>query len=538
MSAIAGVTPFPRISLGTLLCIGFALFYSLFNWLPLVDAEWSVIDDHEIVHLIGQRDRLPLLEIPSALGTTEVADARRTMRFRPSYFSVRFLEAAAWGKHPQIWYSARIAIAVLFALALTLVCLNVGGPFLTFGFLVFEFSRSYWSDIFARLGPAETYAAFALSLIALGMIAGTKKGWNAFSAGAVAIGIIIAAGSKENFLLLGALPIWLIFSRSAKLSPGLKAMFLVVLAYLVWIVVTIISAVLSSGHDVYANPTSIGSRLGLFSSLLTRIDVLGWLAICTLLLVSVRALKRGDEQMKLLSKSLQGYLVGIFFMLVAFAAQYVFYFGKWPEAAAAPRYLFPGILCMHLSIFLCFVALAKVIRSLPAGSKQLGIVSFFGAVFLLGIAIKLSTMSFNPLNVALAQLKFNREASKLNVNTTVLFTKRLDEALNFLKRNPSAVLIINSHHIWDYEPAFSIQRFVKSSGIDNRAALRLDGYSSASFPQESLAFQLAEGLERVHADGGHDFVPWHTLDLTDKCFSFGMHGPPYGRCEAGNVIYP
>ena len=214
-----------RRSLGALLCFGFALFYSLYNWLPLLDARWSIIDDHEIVAAIGIGDRLPFSEIPVALGKTEVGNAGIATRFRPSYYSLRFLEAATWGKQPQMWYAARIVIAVFFAVVLAGAGLRLSGAIPTFGFLFFELSRPYWVDIFARLGPAETYAVFGVSLIMLGFIVSTKKGWRALPCFFVALGIVVAAGSKENFIILAALPLWLIFSPTVRLSWGIEIYF-------------------------------------------------------------------------------------------------------------------------------------------------------------------------------------------------------------------------------------------------------------------------------------------------------------------------
>lgn len=515
-----------RISFGALLCFGFALFYSLYSWLPLLGAQWSMIDDHEVVATIGLRDRLPLSEIPSALGKTEIGSAGVSVRFRPSYYSLRLLEAATWGKQPQLWYAARIVIAVLFALVLTSVCLRLGGPILTFGFLVFELSRPYWADIFARLGPAETYAVLGLCLIVLGFIAAAKRGWSALPCIAIAVGVVIAAGSKENFIILAALPLWLIFSPTVRLSLGLKSIFAIVLAYLGWISMSVVRGLRHAGHDVYAQPISIESRFGLLYSLATRPDVLVWLSVCLSLFVLVRVWKSRDEQMMLLSKSLNGYMWAMLVMLMVFASQYVFYFGIWP-IGAVPRYLFPGILAQHIAIFLFFVVTAKIISiKFPWLRSWVWVVYLIGALSFLKFSVK--------------DLSANRVVSKEVATNTASFTTRLNEALGFLRAHRSAVLILSSHSVLDYEPVYSTQRFVMASGLTNPIALKLNGYSSENFSKDSerLAFMLAGSLEKIQHSGEGGFVPLRSADAVVECFSMGMSGPPLTRCKSGNIIWP
>ncbi len=517
-----------RISFGALICFSFALFYSLYSWLPLLGARWSIIDDHEIVATIGIRDRLPLSEIPAALGRAEIGNPGIAIRFRPSYYSLRFLEAASWGKQPHIWYVARIVISVFFALVLTAVCLRLGGPILTFGFLFFELSRPYWSDIFARLGPAETYAVFGVSLIMLGFIVATKKGWRSLPCIFVALGVVIAAGSKENFIILAALPLWLVFSPTVRLSLGLKSIFGIVLAYLGWISITVVRRLQHAGHDVYANPISIESRFGLLHSLITRSDVLAWLSVCLLLLVLVHTWKVRDELKEFLLKGLNAYIWAMVVLLAVFASQYVFYYGVWP-AGAVPRYMFPGMLAKHFAIFLLFIVVTKIISIKPFRLRGVVWVVYLMASL---YVLKLSVQDFNA----------NRTASKEMVTNSISFTTRLNEALDFLRAHPSAGLILSSNNVLDYEPLFSIERFVRASGLTNPVALKLNGYSSEDYSyskdSERLAFTLTESLEKIQNFGGSGFVPIRAADAIVECFSMGMSGPPLARCTSGNIIWP
>ena len=213
-------------------------------------------------------------------------------------------------------------------------------------------------------------------------------------------------------------------------------------------------------------------------------------------------------------------------MLMVFASQHVFYFGIWP-IGAVPRYLFPGILAQHIAVFLFFVVTAKIISiKFPWLRSWVWVVYLIGALSFLKFSVK--------------DLSANRVVSKEVATNTASFTTRLNEALGFLRAHPSAPLILSSNSVLDYEPVYSIQRFVTASGLTNPIALKLNGYSSKNYSKDSerLALMLTGALEKIQYAGESGFVPLRSVDAVAECFSMGMSGPPLARCKSGNIIWP
>jgi hypothetical protein len=509
---------------GTVLSFSLALLFSLYSWLPLLNAKWSMIDDHEIVSAIGPRDRLPLLEIPYALNKTEVGTGSNFPRFRPSYYAIRYFEAAIWGKQPSLWYATRIIIFSIFALVLTAIGLRTGGVILTLGFLIFELSRPYWSDIFARLGPAETYSVLGVSLTMISFLFADKKGWSALPCLFLTAGIIIAAGSKENFVILAILPLWLIFSPAQDLSLKLKSIMSISLAYSLWIAYVIINRLRSIGHDIYAQPISLESRLPSLYSFLLRPDTLVLLTIMFAAIFFLMHTKKENIQEKSWLISMNKYVLGIAALLTLVFSQHLFYGKHWPDNVS-PRYLFPGKLAAHAVFFLFFILIAKIV-----GVKCQKLAGHIWIIYLAG------ALSF--LTLSIGKITSNKSSSIATVSASSSFTERLNEAFDFLKTHPNHTLIINSNNVWDYEPIFSIQRFSQASGLTNPIALNISGYSPSSFSTDSqkLEFELSTTLNKLQNQGGKGFKPLHELDPISRCFSIGMSGPPLAKCESGNIM--
>jgi len=515
----------PHLFNGTVLSFSFTILFSLYSWLPLLDAKWSIIDDHEVVTAIGPRDRLPILEIPYALNKTEVGADSNFLRFRPSYYSIRYFEAAIWGKQPSLWYATRIIIFSIFAVVLTAIGLRTGGVVLTLGFLVFEFSRPYWSDIIARLGPSETYAVLGVSLTMISFLFADKKGWSTLPCLLLTVGIIVAAGSKENFVILSILPLWLIFSSIPRLSLKLKSILSIGLAYSLWISAVIIDRLRHIGHDIYAQSTSLGSRLTSFYSFVLSPEILVLFAICLPLFFFIIHTKKENAQEKSWLISINKYILSIVALLALIFSQHFFYGGHWLHNVHT-RYAFPGMFAVHAAFFLLFVVAAKI-----AGVRSQKLTGHIWIIYLVG------ALSFSALSIG--KITSNRISSIARASASNSFTEKLNEAFDFLRAHPNSLLIINSHSVWDYEPIFSIQRFAQASGLTNPIILNISGYSPSSFSADSqkLELSLSTTLNNLQNQGGQGFKSLRKLDSISKCFSMGMSGPPLAECESGNIIY-
>jgi hypothetical protein len=510
-------------SLGALVCLLVALITSIYYWSPLLGAKWSIIDDHEIFTIIGPRQRLPLSEIPTALyAKTEIGQMGSASRFRPSYYTLRLLEASAWGKNPALWYSVRILIATMFAIVLALVVLSLADPILVVGFLLYVLSRPYWTDIFARLGPSETYAVLGVSISTLGLLWGLRTTFTSSTCAAVAIGTIIAAGSKENFVLLALVPLWLLVTRSSKISAVGKSWLIGAILYAIWVAVVVSYVVYNTGQDVYMNNISITNSLYLSLKFFHRVDVLIFVFGIVALFLCIRIQERAGALTSEASRILERLLAAAVIMLGVFMTQFVFYSGKIDDG----RYLFPTDLARAGIIFVGAILITKLI---VINTRH----AFWGvaASFMMTLCI---LWKVSP------EFDHNRFSVQQNVAMTEMFTRKIRSGTAFLKTHPDATLIINSHNVWDFEPIWSIVQYMRSSEVSNEIALNVSGYSAASLSNDPnhLLSILAAQLEDLEANGG-----WGELVSFEKiskapCYSFGLSGPPAAFCGSGELIWP
>jgi len=225
-------------------CVAFAMALSWYHWSPLLGAGWLLIDDHEIVALTGAQNNFGYRDIPTALAKSEVGSSSVQTRFRPSYFVMRYTEAATWGNHPKAWYATRVAIAILSAAILAYFSAMIAGPLVGTAAVAFLLTRPFWADLFARLGPAETYALFGLDLIAVAWFIWRSRSRSNLPVVLVTIGSLIAIGCKENFLILAPFIALLLWRYRARES-GLLAKLLLsgVLLYSGWIALAVLMRV-------------------------------------------------------------------------------------------------------------------------------------------------------------------------------------------------------------------------------------------------------------------------------------------------------
>jgi len=518
---------FLRSYLSSVLCVLVAVCFAAYSWSPLFSAQWSIVDDHEIVGTAGADDNFLLINIPAALGQTEISGTSTQNRFRPSYYTLRFTEVALWGKNPALWYGVRVLVAIAFAGLLAAAALHLSPPLLATAFALFVLSRPYWADIFARLGPAEHYAVAATCLIAVAAWGIHRTQYRAPSWFCLlALGVAISAGSKENFLILGVVLLGLLASKWSILSGSIKALLVLTLCYLAWIILSVAKRLRVTGHDVYAQDISAESRLLLVSRLLDRSDFQLWLTGCGALvvlaaLVRLATTARGGEP-NLLSDRLAQYALGSLALLVVFSVQYVFYFGRWPEVES-PRYLFPGMLAQHFTMLLGAAALIAIVASAQPKFPLWIVTATLAGLF---------------FAASLDDLRINKALSRQVVSETRAFTEKIEVISRELRSKPAVPVIFNSHSSGDYEALFSFQRFIRAEGLKNPIAISQEGYSAATLPARSLSRDLAKVIEQLQMDGGKGFTPFAEIPSDAECYSLGFHGKPLARCVAGLAVFP
>ena len=174
---------------------------------PNLEAQWGIIDDHEVFSYLGDDLELHMNEIlPVLVKYTEIGNYGKTTRYRPAYHFIRILESWLWGAKVHYWYFFRFLLLVTSVFLLW----KSFQPFLgtIFGGLLtlMLISGSWMGNIFSRLGPSETYAFCGLSVYIYSSYKLFEHG------GHRAIGIkwwsihtlacLVCIGSKENFLFM------------------------------------------------------------------------------------------------------------------------------------------------------------------------------------------------------------------------------------------------------------------------------------------------------------------------------------------------
>lgn len=506
-----------------------AFFVIFYSWGPLINAQWSIIDDHEIMSFIGDNERLPFSRIlPVLIKKTEVAHLGNSLRYRPVYYTFRLLESALWGKNPSYWYFLRISIAALFAIVFTMFFLQLGGAILTSGFIVFVLSSPYWSDIFARLGPSEVYSVMGVSLFVLGMMRAIKgSSLDFISMISISLGIIIAAGSKENLIFLGVVPFWFLFSKKIYLRSHQKIIFIALLVYLTIIILTIINALSHSGHDIYMNKVSFKISSHLTSSFFSNKYVLIWLCGGILLLLAILKLKmaRSFDSDNLNTKIfiiLKSNIILFFSMFLIYYSQYIFYSGKWPDGVG--RYLFPGVLSGQIALFVFIYSVIEIGRCYFSQSEVfIRLLSIFISIFFIVISIK--------------SIEKNRFTSIERVKNSTTFTNLIKSLTFVLLKNPSQTLVLFSHQPMDSEPMVSVTRFLRASDISNTIMERIT-YSPKNYNKSSIEYVLSKIAEDTQRSGNRkfSFSPFDPKKITPNCVSVGFSGPYYPLCSEGYEI--
>ena len=515
---LSSIKQYPPIKVATYVL---ALILPIYFWGPLIKADWATIDDHEIMMFIGTAQNLALKSIPSAIVQTELNTNSQLPRFRPSYFGLRIFESVAWGKDAQLWYLIRISIGVLLSITIANICLTFTNGYIASGFLIWALSQPYWISIIGRAGPGETYCVLGSCLAILGLLSLHNSEYRLKKAlFFTLIGIVIAAGSKENFLVMGLIPIWILYKLKWN-KENAKQIFgcLLTISFLVWIFSVVLSRIYSAGTDVYANDASFLARINIATQIIYSKTVQCWLitiVLMSFMLMSINLNLIPFTKLRKVSRVLLNYTYYISFLFCIYAMQYVFYFGLWPDRVT-PRYLFPGILAFQGAVLIGLLFINLLIKTL-VGNQRINL--FISIAILLGF-VGTSWPYFNE----------NRSQSIQAVVTTREHMTQIKKIANFLKTHHNYALIINSHQVRNDEAIISLSRFVRSEGVENLIALKINNYHIEDFEPNTLNAQLAQMFYRISNNGLPGFFSSLNSVKGFPCISVGFSGPALESCE-------
>jgi hypothetical protein len=120
---------------------------------PMLHTDFAMIDDHEIVSILGRENRVQIVAIAPLIQKWTIEDKTR---FRPGYYVLRILEAFFVGGHASLWYMNRLLLALVSALALYWSLRVILHPFPA-GVVTLLFFSGPQNEIWTRLGPSEAY---------------------------------------------------------------------------------------------------------------------------------------------------------------------------------------------------------------------------------------------------------------------------------------------------------------------------------------------------------------------------------------------
>jgi len=497
----------------------FSTFLILYIFGKILAAKWGVIDDHEIMYFLGRDSKLYLNEVLSFIKLTEAGHFGMTTRFRPSYYMLRLLETVLWGANPSTWYAFRIGVLIL-AVSLFWKLLSPRVGWLCGGLLcAYTLTFFYWVDIFGRLGPAEFYAVFGLPIYIWGLVnaiqVNSTKTRTILSGLAIFLGAIICIGTKENFLIL-IIPSMYVAVKTFKLK-NISQLFFVIgsIIYGFYIGIAVILGLSQSGVDVYSRSISPLIRLQVvFSSYILKENLLVF-GVLGLLIIVLGGLLLIFRSSKGIRKVLFQATFWLFMLIVIYFSQLVFYNGSWPNGT---RYDFPGMLYIPAAIYILYIVAETIALEIP-NIKYPRFVVKLG--WIAALTILIFSRGYQPII----------EKIEYNVSKTTIFTNRLDKIVTLLKQNPEKALVLESGIVWDYEPIFSYERFLRAYGVENPLFVRIHGYSPETETSD-LEEQLASTLLNISNQGNALFQPLsHLSDYQNQCFSLDLSGTFDTECQ-------
>lgn len=541
---------------------------AIYMWYPLVFATWGPIDDHEIIQFIGSADRLAFSDLPRVLEGTEVALDSSILRFRPSYYFLRALESATWGKNPSLWYGVRLLLAVSLALSVNALCLRLSfaGSGVSLLIALAIVSGPYWVDIFARLGPGETYAVLGLMLITFGswpLLFSASRIVSSGSALLIAAGVVLAAGSKEVFVLFSLVPMYLIANQRLIISQANRVILGLAVLYCAVIVAEVVERLYFSGigRNIYGQDVSVtfittllldlispapfwGSLLAikdlvvsgdlsglkefLKSSVLMFWILWSWLLSITgvfAILVMCFRVAAGDRVKEPDRMRARSYAVIGLVLLVIFVSQYLFYAGTWPRTAG--RYLFPGVILGQFAMLF----LLNAIWFQQPSVRWLGSIRI-ATILTCALTFIFITVSANGDRIP---IYFSHENSKETARKSNGFVLQLETIAKDLIVDSNIPVIIYSYGVRDYEYIFSLATFLRSFDVKNDLSLLIDGYTDHSYAPGSPSRELASSLEKIQLHGNSLYSPFMP-NMLPNCFSIGIDRPFFEGCSKGVVF--
>lgn len=523
------------IAVGSILLSGL-LFGNILN------LQWQWVDDGIVMNYLGPDGRVELTQVPKLLADSEIGRAFVKGRYRPSFWTLRVLEAAAWGDQPTLYYVGRFAMLVLAVALFWWVLAEWLGLLTSLLFILLSFTYVYWYDVWGRLGAAETYGVPALAIYTATLVLLWRtyddkihiRSWQKQSLWFVnLVAGLILIGTKENFLLalLAALALFgfILYRKRMEILPLLVTV--VLLAAGLFIASSVGVALSQTGVDIYQNSVDTGGRTAILIRAVTRMlatpSVLFMLALAAGIMVAsgFYVYTRGTKTMRhQYSQATAGLLLVAFLCALVYLAQIVYYNGAWPSDN---RYDFPGRLVEPFLGFvfaLWLIALVKIFTT----DKWLINTAYLAFLFILFGVI--AYRGFDQLEARIQR----------NVAQSQRFTANLHSIVRATQLFPDKAIIFDTHNYWDNEPAITTAIFLRNLGAQNTFHMRYEqGVSKPKAPIEKTMGEWMTGMSNNGYvwSGQELFLSLAQAD-PENCFSISFSGNAERACSFLVKIYP
>ena len=493
---------------------------------PLRQAQWSMVDDHEIASFVGPSGTLSFREIPEKLRQTEVGSPGRYPRFRPSYYGLRLIETALWGFDPAPWYRARV---ILYSVSVLLVGWLLAariGLLATVGWLVWVLSGRYWFHVWGRLGPAEPYALLGMALWLWGIhLLWPVSGNGSRSRVRVGLALFVAGnaivvGTKETLLVIAAANAILaaVEMRAGRTGGARWWACVAGVAIAAAVAIPLIAYLRKVGVDQYGRPVGVGTRLDVLArglGHLTGVHVafvgaLG-LWVGTRMGRALGAFSPREAWLRLTSRLVLASAVAAGFFL----AQYVLYNGN---ITADTHYEFPVSLVGPALLVVTAILVRGYLREEGRDGAERAVYRLT-AVVLAALAL-----------LSVGGLQEQRKKAGDWANATRIFTTTINRAAAAARAAPDLPVVVASGRPIDLEYILAVGRFLHALGCTNRLFLVLDWESRR--PQwGALEMYLAPVVETASREGKLGYEPIRRYDAGAPCLSLGLSTSPRPSCR-------
>jgi hypothetical protein len=522
---------FPRgelLNFFIIVCLSGAISF-LLTGRQIYQANWGLIDDHEVFTYLGPRLHLPLSDIWSTLlGKTEVGTLQG--RFRPTNYLVKLIETSLWGDNVHLWYLGHTIGFAIFLSSIWWFLRRFVGGWLSGALTAYISLLPLWADVWSRLGPSEIYGATSIGLMvyaAYFTLFSDAPRIRIASAIALTLATVALAGSKETFLPLAggtAGVFWLAYVRK-NLPPRVIGLLALVLLGCLGGIVFVVKKEVSSGADYYANALGIWPvlRFGL-AGFFTALARTWWLYVIPILFFTILDVIPCRPLRNWIADSSTA--VGAYgFVVASYAAQCALYRSGFPLNV---RYDFPAMLLVPLTCCILACEFFRTIR--PHFSEraieyaQFAVAAFLFFCFALGPAYLDNSKA---LSVAVQK----------NIETTNSFYNELQLVLRAAEKSPEIPIILEAYGPGAFEPVFSLSAYLTALGARNPVSVRVhsDGNSTGK-----LYEGLQQRLSALEQTGNAAFVPLRDslANRPKGCISIGINGSADTSCSGFQVKTP